>query len=38
MQDGYRDNTMKLEDPVLLRKKRVEQWEKYRETRRKLKA
>ncbi len=38
MQDGYKDNTMKLEDPVLLRKKRIEQWKKYRETRRKFKA
>ena len=38
MQDGYRDNTMKLEDPILLRKKRIEQWKKYRESRRKFKA
>jgi len=36
MQDGYKDNTMKLEDPVLLRKKRIEQWEKYRKARRKF--
>ena len=38
MQDGYRDNTMKLADPILLRKKRMEQWKKYRESRRKFKA
>ena len=34
MQEGYGDNTMKLEDPILLRKRRLEQWKKYRETRR----
>jgi len=34
MQEGYGDKTMKLEDPILLRKKRLEQWKKYRETRR----
>ena len=38
MQVGYRNDTMKLEDPVLLRKKRIEQWEKYREARRKFKT
>ena len=34
MQEGYGDNTMKLEDPILLRKRRLEQWKKYREARR----
>ncbi len=28
--EGYGDKTMKIEDPVLLRKKRIEQWEKRR--------
>ncbi len=30
--EGYGDKTMKLEDPVLLRKKRIEQWEKRRQS------
>lgn len=34
MQEGYGGNAMKLEDPILLRKRRLEQWKKYRETRR----
>lgn len=38
MLEGYRNNTMKLEDPILLRKKRIEQWKKYREARRKFKT
>lgn len=31
MQEGYGNNAMKLEDPILLRKRRLEQWKKYRE-------
>jgi hypothetical protein len=30
--EGYGDKTMKIEDPVLLRKKRMEQWEKRRKS------
>ena len=38
LKEGYRDHTMKLEDPILLRKKRIEQWKLYRKTRGKPKA
>ena len=38
LQEGYGDHTMKLEDPILLRKKRIEQWKMYRKTRGKHKA
>ena len=30
--EGYGDKAMKIEDPVLLRKKRIEQWEKRRKS------
>jgi len=38
MREGYGDSSMKLEDPILLRKKRIEQWKKYRKTQPKLKV
>jgi hypothetical protein len=38
MQKGFDDGATKLEDPILLRKKRLEQWRKYRESLRKMKT
>lgn len=38
MQEGYGNNAMKLEDPILLRKRRLEQWKKYREALGKMKS
>ena len=32
MREGYGVSSMKLQDPILLRKRRMEQWKKYRET------
>lgn len=31
-QEGYGNKTMKLQDPILLRKKRIEEWEKRRKS------
>jgi hypothetical protein len=38
MEEGYGNNAMKLEDPILLRKRRLEQWKEYREALGKMKS
>jgi hypothetical protein len=38
MEEGYGNNAMKLEDPILLRKRRLQQWKEYRETLGKMKS